>query len=109
MTHPPPEHHKKLRRKPKLHRWPPDPRRRRAAQRGGRYQRGDVVGGGSSAARATRTLGSRSATWRASVSEKASPRPSTASARTPKLSASETKSGVRRSTPYVAAPDRRWS
>src|SRR3954471_5610785 len=109
MTHPPPEHHKKLRRKPKLHRWPPDPRRRGAAQAAGRYQRGDVVGGGSSAARATRTLGAGSVRWPASAVENASSRPSTASARTPKLAARATKSGVWRSTPYVAAPDRRWS
>ena len=46
--------------------------RRSGPQIAGRYQRGDVVGGGSSAARATRTVGSGSATWRRSAAAKSS-------------------------------------
>ena len=50
-----------------------------------RYQFGEVFGGGTSGSgvRATSTLGSGSATWRASASPNSSSRPSTVSARTP--------------------------
>ena len=58
-----------------------------------RYQRGDTFGGGPSAARATSTVGSRSAMWPFSAIAKCSPRPSTRSARTPNEAAIATKSG----------------